>query len=657
VDRADLPPLWTQVAVGLLLFATYVVVDSLDSPERRAAALRHGRDILDLEKRLHIDIERSLNDWLAPHHVLSTLANYEYAWTYILSALALLVWVWVRRPELWRPTRDSFIVLNLVAFACFLLYPTAPPRMLVGEGFVDTVSRGDTFGSWGSGPVDAANQLAAMPSLHVGWALWVSVALARITARRSVQVLSAVHVLLTVYVVMATANHYLLDAVAVVIPVAIGTWYADWRYGRAGDVVPACDAFFLHVEDTGAAQHVGGVVVFEPSATGAPAPDLGDMRELVREELLPLQRFHQRLASPTRWRRPRWVEADVDLDQHVTERHATDGLGRAVAEVAEQRMPRDRPLWRVVLVRDVEPGRSALLFLVHHAMADGTGTVTHALNLFRPKAAIPVGSAAGPGLLRRAAATVVGLAQLATDGGAATLEGASDRRQYAAAQLDLAAVRDTARRHRVRVTDVVLALVADAIASAHPELAVSTRGSLRISVTQMLRAPGTGTEGNATAAVMVDVPIDGRPFDDLLATVARRTTRLRRPTRAIASRFVMATGLRLLPEPAAGWFARTVYGGRFFHGVVSNLPGPTEPLTMAGVGTTQVLPLLPLAPGAPLAVGALSWTDDFGFGIATDPALLDADALAARITRTAESLGGGAHGPGEGEEESSAFAR
>jgi hypothetical protein len=123
------------------------------------------------------------------------------------------------------------------------------------------------------------------------------------------------------------------------------------------------------------------------------------------------------------------------------------------------------------------------------------------------------------------------------------------------------------------------------------------------------------------------VPTTGT-FDEVLAQVVRLGQRLRRPTRAVASRFVMATGLRLLPEPAAAWFARTVYGARFLHAIVSNLPGAAEELTILGQRTEGVHPVLPLAPGTLLALGAMSWADDLAIGLATDPALLDAQRVA-----------------------------
>jgi len=656
------PVWWRELTIALVLFGFYLVVDSLNGEDRKAAAARHGHQIFSFERHLHLDVEHTLNNWLAPHHTLATLANYEYAYTYILSALAMAIWVWVRHPGLWWETRDSFVVLNVVAIATFWLYPAAPPRMLSDLGFIDTVSRGGTIGSWGSGVVDTANQVAAMPSLHFGWALWVSVILARITARRSVQLLSAAHVLLTLFVVLATANHYLLDAVMVVVPVTLGVWYADARHrGPAGEVVASCDAFFLHVEGRGAAQHVGGYVVFGPEAS----PTTSDLRELVFAELVPQRRFHQRLLSASRWRRMRWVDTEVDFDQHFEERFVTGGqaaLNRVVAEYAERPLPRDRPLWRFTIARDTTTGRSAVVFLVHHAMADGIGTIIHSLSLFRPKVSLGDGDATLPGPLARTGAVLLGLGQLATDGRARRLPPGTAARGYGIASLDLEAARTLAREHHVRVTDVVLGLTAEAVRRTHPDLAGRLRGTLRVAVPLMVRPPGAEPEGNATAAVMVDLPLDGRSFPTLLAEIGRRTRRLRTPTRAIASRFVMATGLRLLPEPCAGWFARTVYGGAFFHGIVSNLPGPSQHMTMAGVEAEGIYPILPVAPGAPFALGAMSWDGDFGWGLATDLGLLDADAVTAEVARLARELSGLSEtlpdasrmAPGESEEEARA---
>jgi hypothetical protein len=116
----------------------------------------------------------------------------------------------------------------------------------------------------------------------------------------------------------------------------------------------------------------------------------------------------------------------------------------------------------------------------------------------------------------------------------------------------------------------------------------------------------------------------------------------------------MATGLRMVPEPFAQWFARAVYGPRFLHAVVSNMPGPTVPMTFAGVPHHSTYPILPLVPGTPLAVGALSWSGVLGIGLATDPELIDGAALAAHLDRAFRNLcAGSGPRPLEGQEEAS----
>ncbi|WP_328523168.1 wax ester/triacylglycerol synthase domain-containing protein [Kribbella sp. NBC_00359] len=426
------------------------------------------------------------------------------------------------------------------------------------------------------------------------------------------------------------------------------------RAARAGVVVPSSDAFFLQVETAAAPQHVGGLVVFEPSE--GDALSLERVTELVKGELDRLPRFRQRLGPRSRWHRPRWIDvAEIDWSWHVSERRSADGpagVRRIIAELAETPMPRDRPLWRLVMVRDAAPGASAMILLLHHAVADGIGTVIQALNLLRPRIELPGLRSPAPGRAKLLGATIAGLAQLATDGGArARVDSTSARREFATAALDLSAVRRAATDRGVRVTDVVLGLVAEAVAVTHPEVATRLRGRMRVAVPLMVRDSGSAAETNATAAVMVEVPLDGRPFDELVIEISRRTGRLRTPSRAVASRFVMATGLRALPEPLAGWFARTVYGRRFFHAIVSNMPGSTLPLSMDGITIASVYPILPLAPGAPIAAGALSWAGSLGIGLATDPAVIDADVLAARM---AHVLNVSPHRPHEREEETRA---
>ncbi|RKS67984.1 uncharacterized protein DUF1298 [Motilibacter peucedani] len=630
------PPWRRELALGLAVFAVYSVVSGLDWSGRRQTAEDHAHRLRRLEHALHLDPERALNSWLAPHSTLRVLANYEYATTYVISSFALLFWLWWRRPETYRWARTSFVVLNLLGVACFALWPLMPPRLLPGSGIVDTVRLGRTWGSWGSPLVSHANELAAMPSLHLAWAMWVSAVLALIAGGRRTQVLSALHVLLTLFVILATGNHFLLDAVAGAVLVWLSTSLT------APDRVAAPDLFFLRVETPAAPQHVGGVVLLDTSER--PAPTLEQVRGVVRSALPALPRFRQRLTTDSAWRRPRWVEdATLELDRHVELRtvEGEQGFLDLVGELAGSALPRDRPLWRVVLVHGLAPDRAALVLLVHHVVADGIGVVAQARLLLEP----PPGPAAAPGrdrrpgMLARAGATVVGLAQLATDGRPRLqLPGGGPSRAFATVVVPMEQVRRTARAHGARVTDVLLSAVAGGLSRA----GVGEVGELRAAVPLMVRRPGA--EGNATSAVMVDVPLGPQPEDHRLRQVAARTGRLRTPTRALASRFVQQRVGALLPARAHAAFARAVYGPGFLQAVVSNMPGADERLALAGAPLLAAFPLVPLAPGTAVGVGALGWDGDFCIGVGTDPGAVDAGALAAGVAAVLDELAAQAEG-------------
>ena len=252
------PRVVPEVVRGLAVFAVYLVVNALDWPGRASTARAHAHDILSLEQRLHLDPEPALNRWLAPHHTLRVLANYEYATTYVISAFALLCWLYRRARSVYAWARTSFIWLNLVAIACFAAYPLTPPR-LAGQGFVDTVWLGHTWGSWGSPLVGHANQLAAMPSLHFGWALWVSAVLARSPAvaraagQRGARADDAVGHPCDRQPLPARRARRCRP----------GRRLREAHPAAGGDRVAAADAFFLHVETPAAPQHVGGVVLLD----------------------------------------------------------------------------------------------------------------------------------------------------------------------------------------------------------------------------------------------------------------------------------------------------------------------------------------------------------------------------------------------------------
>ncbi|MFI0484799.1 phosphatase PAP2 family protein [Actinomadura sp. 9N215] len=628
-----------ELLVGLLLFSLYALVTRLPEGGRTATARAHGEAIFNLEKSLRLDVELGLNGWLANQSVLRVLANYEYAITYIASALALLVWLFVRHPERYRTARNAFILLNLGGLATFALYPVMPPRLMPDLGFVDTVLQGRTWGSWGSPLVEHADKFAAVPSLHMGWTLWVGVELARVHARRWVQVLNAAHVLVTLYVILATANHYILDAI-IAVPYVFAAVFVAERVARPAPArAQGPDAFFLAVETPEAPQQAGGVIMLDSSRK-----DVGraDLVRVIEERLGGLPRFRQRLVRRGRWRRPVWRDhGPVDWEWHVAERHVDGmpGLRAAVAELQSQGLPLDRPPWRMVVMKGAEPGRTAVVYLMHHVVADGVGIVAQAVYLMDPPPE-PFTGRLPRRPFRKALATVVGLSQLAVDVAPPDrlpAAGTSERR-YSTMHLPLATVREVGRRYGARVTDVVLCAVAGALNRVVSE-DDGRPGTCRVAVPLMMRPPGSAMVGNHTTAVMVDLPIGKMSETDRLALITRRSRVLRSGTRAQAAWTVMWQAGRLMPVPLHARFARMAYSGRFLQGTVSSLPGPDKMLRLAGAPLTAVYPIVPLAPGAPFAIAALGVDRELCFGLSLDPGLADdADALMDAVLDVIEEL-------------------
>jgi hypothetical protein len=144
--------------------------------------------------------------------LLVRLANCYYAYVHFPATAASLIWLFVRRPELYLRTRRLLAWLTAAALLVHMLMPLAPPRMLSAVGMVDT---GRLLGPavYGSPSTDTlTNQYAAMPSLHVGWALAVAIAMVGAFSGRWRWAWLA-HPTITLLVVVITGNHYWLDAI------------------------------------------------------------------------------------------------------------------------------------------------------------------------------------------------------------------------------------------------------------------------------------------------------------------------------------------------------------------------------------------------------------------------------------------------------------
>ncbi|MEU5253199.1 phosphatase PAP2 family protein [Streptomyces longwoodensis] len=219
---------WTELPLIVLVYACYSAGRLLARGDV-SSAVDHGLAILRIEKALRLNAEHPLNRLFTREAWLGVPADFWYASLHYLVTPVLLVWLFRRRAEVYRAARTWLMTSTFIGLIGFTLLPTCPPRLLSADhGFVDTMAQYSSYGWWGGeasaprGLGGMTNQYAAMPSLHVGWALWCGVMLWRHGGTRTAKVLGVAYPLLTTIVVMGTANHYFLDAAAGAAAMGVG---------------------------------------------------------------------------------------------------------------------------------------------------------------------------------------------------------------------------------------------------------------------------------------------------------------------------------------------------------------------------------------------------------------------------------------------------
>ena len=224
--RLRLPAGLREVVLLTCLWIGYsatrlVASNDLVSARHRAA------DLLDLERLLHVDIEAWLNHAVAPVTQLAVPMAVWYASLHYLVTPAVLVFLFFRRRADYGQARTALAIGTAIGLVAYLLIPTAPPRLISGGSYFDVLARTAQYGWWSThasapaGLGDVSNELAAMPSLHVGWAVWVAWALWRHVGFLG-RTVGSLYAFGTTVVVLATGNHWLLDAVAGAAVVTIG---------------------------------------------------------------------------------------------------------------------------------------------------------------------------------------------------------------------------------------------------------------------------------------------------------------------------------------------------------------------------------------------------------------------------------------------------
>jgi hypothetical protein len=276
---------WVEVLILVALYYCYTGTRGF-AEGSASEATRTGETLLRWQGLLHLSIEMSLNHWLQTVPVLAVFCCYYYASLHFLITPSVLVWMHRRHGDRYSAARWTLVFTTILCLIGFFLFPTAPPRLLPNSGYIDTMASFSRDGWWSAtasaaprGLDKVANLYAAMPSLHCAWSLWCGALIVRNGRWLWLKVLGGLYPLCTAFVVMATANHYIIDVFAgwLVLGVAalaarVLTRQLDRRSAPARPTAPAIAyASERPAEESGAASASLAAQIPDPAPGNPPA--------------------------------------------------------------------------------------------------------------------------------------------------------------------------------------------------------------------------------------------------------------------------------------------------------------------------------------------------------------------------------------------------
>ena len=438
------------------------------------------------------------------------------------------------------------------------------------------------------------------------------------------------------------------------------------------DRLSPLDVSFLYFEEPTTPMHVGGVAVFEVPEEGF---DLDRLVGLITQRIAFVPRYRQRIKwVPGRLANPVWVDdEDFDISYHVRRsalpRPGSDAqLAELVARVQSRPLDRSRPLWEMYLVEGLAENRFAIISKTHHAMVDGVAAVdigqvildsnpvprdppmdtwrpapepswaelvagAVAENVRRPAAAIDSLRGGVSEVLHTAgkfAGAAGGLLAAATSAARPAPESPlnvpiGEQRRYAMTALSLDDHRRIRKAHDCTVNDVVLATVAGALRAwllTRGEK-VSSSTTVRALVPVSVRPPqddgGGALSGNRVSSYLVDLPV-GEPSAVMrLHQVSYRMQAHKETGQAVGAEAL--AGLAGFAPPTMHSLGARVASGlskRWFNLVVTNVPGPQQPLYAANARMLAAYPVVPLAKAQALSIGLTSYDGRVFYGLNAD---------------------------------------
>jgi len=218
-----------QVSLFAFAYVAYRIVRGVVEGDANAA-FAHARDLIALERNLHLFVEPSIQTWASGSHVVMVAASWLYVNAQGSLTIAALLYLYLRHNRNFYFVRNMFMIAMAIALVGYIVFPTAPPRFMPEWGFIDTVSDMTPVNvSHTSASMSALfNPYAAVPSMHVAFALMIGWPLARLARHRIVKVLWLFYPFLMTFVIVVTANHFIVDALLGALTAAMSAYGAIW---------------------------------------------------------------------------------------------------------------------------------------------------------------------------------------------------------------------------------------------------------------------------------------------------------------------------------------------------------------------------------------------------------------------------------------------
>jgi membrane-associated phospholipid phosphatase len=233
VQKRMLPNGWLdalrQLALFGLAYLAYRLVRGLVEGDA-TEAFAHARDLISLELALHVFVEPSIQAWASGSRLLMDFSSWMYVNAQTTVTVTALLYLYLRHNRSFYFVRNMFMIAMFIALIGYTVFPTAPPRFMPEWGFIDSVSNfTGVHVSHASATMNALfNPYAAVPSMHVAFALMIGWPLARLSRHRIVSALWILYPFLMAFVIIVTANHFIVDAILGALTAGASAYCATW---------------------------------------------------------------------------------------------------------------------------------------------------------------------------------------------------------------------------------------------------------------------------------------------------------------------------------------------------------------------------------------------------------------------------------------------